>query len=111
MDLPRAEAPGWSAVGWGRERKRSFPPPPPPPRTISFQFKTHKSLVCELGFFLSLSLLKKQLAKQRNRFACGKLEGKCDSQVGWKRVLQFLLGLEELLRVSVRIFFLLLFFF
>lgn len=86
----------------GAERGRGAPPSP---RTISFQFKTHKSLVCELGFFLSLSLLKKQLAKQRNRFACGKLEGKCDSQVGWKRVLQFLLGLEEPLRVSVRIFF------
>lgn len=85
--------------------------PPLPPRTISFQFKTHKSLVCELVFFLSLSLLKKQLAKQRNRFACGKLEGKCDSQVGWKRVLQFSLGLEEPLRVSVRIFFLSFFFF
>ena len=53
MDLPRAQAPGWSAVGWGRERKRS---PPPPPRTISFQFKTLKSLVCELGFFSPLSL-------------------------------------------------------
>lgn len=66
------------------------------------------------GFFfpsLSLSLLKKQLAKQRNRFACGKLEGKCDSQVGWKRVLQFSLGLEEPLGVSVRIFCFLFFFF
>lgn len=38
----------------GAERGREAPPPPP--RTISFQFKTLKSLVCELGFFFPLSL-------------------------------------------------------